>query len=231
MEIHLNASKHSEYYDDYLAMSLNTFHPRPDGTNPHKLDLIKLVISGNTPFTQYNYVLISPAFSYDIQRKLHKLATNDLTPEEKATLSYAVNSTEKAVSKALLGIRSVKGTEIERRGHAKMEAAFADTLRRTLILPPGHPLAPSQISSSVVGLNHEGEFGNSNWAGINRQPYKLRPYKGKPFSEYGKKKVLVDETTMLIGHFLDQGEESTKVEAIKIAKKSRKINLAKRRQR
>jgi hypothetical protein len=79
VEIHLNGGQHSEYMDDYLAMALIHFHPRPDGINPHRLNCLKLVISDNVLFHRFNYALVPPAVSYEVSNKLHRLMTGGLS--------------------------------------------------------------------------------------------------------------------------------------------------------
>jgi hypothetical protein len=61
--IHLDASKRDHYADDRLAVTLNLLRPRPDGTNAHSYQAMKLVVKGNFLYTRYSYKLISPAVS------------------------------------------------------------------------------------------------------------------------------------------------------------------------
>jgi hypothetical protein len=199
--------------DDFLAMALNAFHPRADGTNPHKLDTIKLVISGNVLFHRFNYALVSPAVSYEVSSKLHKLMTNGLSIEGITELSFKVNSTEKATTKALLGIRGVKNVIIEHRGRAKMEPAFADTIKRTLVLPPGTQSASSEVESSTPSLDQGGVFLSQKMRAqelCGKKEYPTRNHKVMPDSECGKTRVLIDEAIQLHGHLTNASEETTK---------------------
>jgi hypothetical protein len=230
LEIHLNGGNHSEYMDDYLAMALNAFHPRADGTNPHKLNTLKFVISGNVLFHRFNYALVSPAVSYEVRSKLHKLMTSGLSIEEMAGLSFKVNSTEKAIVKALLGIRGVKNVIIKYRGRAKMEPAFADTIERTLVLPPGTQSASSEVDSSTPTLDREGVFLSQKMRVqelCGKKEYPIRNYKVIPDSECGKTRVLVDEAIQLLGHFTNESEETAKHKAMEAASEvpKRKISL------
>jgi hypothetical protein len=229
VEIHLNGGQHSEYVDDYLAMALNQFHFRSDGINPHQLNCLKLVISGNVLFHRFNYALVSPTVSYEVSNKLHRLMTGDLSIEEKASLAFKVNSTEKAIAKALLGIRGVKNVVIKHQGRAKMEPAFADTIKRTVILPPGVETAPSKIDSTTSQLDHEGVFLSQKMRAqglCGQKEYPTRNYKITPDSECGKACVLVDETIQLLGHFTNESEETTKLKAMEAAQQVLKRRIS-----
>ncbi|KAF2799923.1 hypothetical protein K505DRAFT_385573 [Melanomma pulvis-pyrius CBS 109.77] len=229
LEIHLNAGQFSEYYDDYLAIALHAFHPSPNSSNPHKLNCIKLVVFGNVLFTRYNYTLVSPAASYDVTSNLHKLMTGGLEVEEKANLAFAVNSTEKAFAKALLGIRGVKKVIIEHRGRAKMEAAFADIIKRTLVRPSGTKTTPSQVPSNTPGLDQTGVLLSQKLRAQSlrkERAYPLREYEVTPDPECSKTRDLVDEVTMLLGQVMNEDEEVTKISAAKAAKQGTKRKIS-----
>ncbi|KAF2711681.1 hypothetical protein K504DRAFT_532230 [Pleomassaria siparia CBS 279.74] len=225
LKIHLNAGNFSDYYDDCLAMALNAFHPRPDGINPHNLRRIVLVVVGSVLFCRYNYTLISPAASHDVKNQLHKLLTGDLSVEEKAKLPFKVNSTEKAIAKALLGIRGLEEVSIECQTRAKMEALFAHALRDTLTLPP--TLSPANANGTAAVLVQSPVHcttASSQSYKETLRPYPLRKYTHKPDSEHGVR-VLLDENTMLLGHFADQDPEDTKFQAMTASKKLPKRRL------
>jgi len=175
LEIHLDASKNDEYADLHLSIALNQLHPKPNGTNPHHFEMIRLVIEGQWLYTRYNYNLASPALSsalnsveqpaHDLLRRLAASGPQEekkkkkqkrqfkpdpntpLTKLEKAELSYKVTSTERLVTKALLGIRGVD--EVVFAGEGAMEGAFAEVLKNTLIQPPGTGI--TEPSGEAVG--------------------------------------------------------------------------------
>lgn len=228
VEIHLNGGQHSEYMDDYLAMALNAFHPRPDSTNPHKLETLKLVISGRVLFHRFNYVLVSPAVSHEVKSKLNRLMTSGLSIEEKADLAFKVNSTEKSIAKAILGIRGVKNVIIEHRGRAKMEPAFADIIKRTLVLSTSAASALSEVRSDTPTLNQEGACLSQKMRAQQLRGKKEYPTRNNnviPASGYGTTRVLVDEAIQILGHFTNESEETTKMKAIEAAKSGTKRKI------
>ncbi|KAH5615430.1 hypothetical protein HBI45_023430 [Parastagonospora nodorum] len=187
LEIHLDASNNDEYVDLHLIITLNQLHPRPDGTNPHHFETIRLVIEGEWLYTRYNYNLASPALTsaisfehspldYAAHAPLERLAAfspkqekkqkkqckpdpnTPLTKQEKTELSYRVNSTERLVAKALLGIRGLE--EVVFAGDGAMEGVFAEVLKNTLVQLPGTEVAePSGdvLAHSTLLLYRYGE--------------------------------------------------------------------------
>jgi hypothetical protein len=175
LNIYLDASKNDEYVDLHLAIALNQLHPMPDGTNPHHFKTIRLVIEGEWLYTRYSYNLASPALTSAIslehspldhaaQARLKRLAAfspkqdkkqkrqykpdpkTPLTKQEKRELPYRVNSTERLVAKALLGIRGLE--EVVFAGEGAMEGVFAEVLKNTLVQLPGTEVA--EPSGDVV---------------------------------------------------------------------------------
>jgi hypothetical protein len=135
LEVHLDTNKRDEYADYGLAVALNLLHPRPDGTNPHSYRAMKLVVKGKFLYTRYSYKLVSPAVSKYASLPLKKLALSKLSQGEQASLEYKVNSTEKIVAKALLGIRGLKIVCFA--GGGRLEDLFAQVLRVTVVQRPG----------------------------------------------------------------------------------------------
>ncbi|KAF2244605.1 hypothetical protein BU26DRAFT_82319 [Trematosphaeria pertusa] len=224
LELHLDAEEMDAYQEDKLAMALNEFHPRPDGTNPHNLDGVKIVVFGRTLFTRYNYHLVSPAVSYDVKGKLNQFLTNNLSSETKASLPYKINSTEKVLARALLGIRGVRQILVMDRG--RLEAGFEETITQSLLLPPG--AQEVKVSSVTVGgryatpeLDREGEFYSRGYDQAAQNPYPTHDYKLKTrtLGDKDEDSVLLDETTMLLGHFLNLDEDQARIEAAATAAK------------
>lgn len=164
LEVHLNATKPDEYADYRLTRVLNELQPNADGTNPHNLHAVKLVVKGNVLYTRYSYSLASPAMSQDASDGLRKLVTNGLSEQEKINLRYKVYGTEKIVARALLGIRGVRQVVIE--GKGKMEGQFAETIKATLIQPPGTSISEqgrALVPNSTGWLYGEGLFASGTW--------------------------------------------------------------------
>jgi hypothetical protein len=151
-------------------------HLRQDGLNPHSLKAIKLVLKDSLLFTRYSYQLSSPAMSHLVGEKLKMLVMGTLTIEEKAALPFNLNSTEKGLSKTLLGIRGVKRVLIQGRGI--LEGRFAETLKATLIQPPGTGIIEVQhpeLQASTNRLYCEGEISSRTYGTKARRPYPTRP--------------------------------------------------------
>jgi hypothetical protein len=235
LEIHLNASKHTEALDDRLAMALRFFSPNCDGTNDHNLRYIKLVFQGNVLFQRFNYSLVSPATSSEITNDLHKLLKekNGLGMQAKQDLAYKIHATETSVSKALLAIRGVPKIVIEARAPAQVELGYAKLLRGVTSLPPTTPQQQVEqvFKKYEAGLSRPGEF----WSGsyVEKEPkavYPTKAYVDEPAPLALKKKVLVDQKTVLLGHFLGRDEQDIKKDAIAAAKTSdRKARGVKRK--
>jgi hypothetical protein len=217
LEIHLDASKMDDFTEYRFATALTELHPRSDGTNPHGLHTIKFVVKGNILFTRYTYHLTSSVMSELVGDKLRMLVKGKLTEKEKAVLPYKINSTEKGLSKALLDIRGIRQVLFEGRG--LMEADFEETLKSTLVQPPGTSvveMSDPERSASTYRLNHEGEIASNAYG-----PKALRPYPTLPaFPEYNfeavpeKNLYLVDEKAELAGEFSGLSERDARTAAI-----------------
>ncbi|ORY13287.1 hypothetical protein BCR34DRAFT_273136 [Clohesyomyces aquaticus] len=218
LEIHLNANALDSFADDILAIALNSFHPDEDGNNPHNLTSIKIAVKGQMLFTQHSYHLISPAVSPDLKSMtMVKLLTNQLSPDEKAKLGYLIRNSEKAVSKALLGIRGVKKVDTT----GRMESNFAKLLKTT-------------ISSSVSAVlpNRSSDDPILGRSAIRDGIFKSKEYKAKKTyptctirhilpEDLGTPK-LVNEKTMVHGDMTDRDHNETLKEALKEALATRK---------
>lgn len=174
LEVHLDASKLDEYAEYRFAAALTKLHPRPKGTNPHNLQTIRLVVKGNLLFARYSYHLVSPKTSSLVGDKLKKLVTDSLSGEEEKQLPYKINSMEKEVSKALLGLRRVRQVFIEGKGH--MEADFAATIKATLPQPPGADIVEASdnidfLPSSTHLMNCVGKIVSEAYGTKARRPY------------------------------------------------------------
>jgi len=150
LETHLNASNADEVKNFYLALALQTLHPRTDGTNPHQFEAIKLVVKGMALYTRYSYHLASPASSEDASTRLKKLvASGGLSAKKQSALVYALQSSKTSVARALLEIRGLK--EVLITGPGRMEGAFAQAPKVTLTQPTGtgisKPLAGDSVDS------------------------------------------------------------------------------------
>ena len=175
LEVHLDTTKLFAYMEDRFAMALNKLHPRGDNaTNPHDLQTLTLVVKGNILLTRYSYHLISPLLSAFVNDKLKKFADGKLSDEEREKLPYKLNSTEKLLANALLGIRGVKQVSIESKGKGTVEADFAATIKATLIQPPGTDIVEvsdeeSEFSTHV--LNRLGSIYSNAYSGDALNPY------------------------------------------------------------
>jgi hypothetical protein len=138
LEIHIDTNNLVGYTEDRLALALNILHPRvDDGSNPHDLQTLQIVVAGNLLLTHYSYHLVSPVLSKFVGSRLRRLIDGKLTNEGKKNLPYKINSTEKLLGNALRGIRGVGKVSIEGTGKGTMEADFAATIKATLVQPPG----------------------------------------------------------------------------------------------
>jgi hypothetical protein len=167
--IHLDASKRDHYADDRLAVTLNLLRPRPDGTNAHSYQAMKLVVKGNFLYTRYSYKLISPAVSKEASGALKKLATGKLEQNEQARVTYKVNSTEKTVAKAVLEIRGLK--EVSFVGGGRVEGLFAQVLKDTVVQEPGIDIrepAPETVPAHAVELFRQGIINSATYRAIPR---------------------------------------------------------------
>lgn len=175
LEVHLDASKMVAFTEDRFALALNKLHPRPgDATNPHDLQTIRLVIKGNIVLTRYSYHLISPVLSKFVDGKLEKLADGKLSDEERNKLPYKINSTEKLLANALLGLRGVKHVSIESKGKGAVEANFVATINATLVHPPGTAIvevSDEESEFSTHTLNRLGPIYSQAYSGDALNPY------------------------------------------------------------
>jgi len=175
LEVHLDTTKLFAYTEDRFAMALNKLHPRVDhATNPHELQTLTLVVKGNILLTRYSYHLISPFLSAFVNDKLKKLADGKLSDEEREKLPYKLNSTEKLLANALLGIRGVKQVHIEGRGKGTVEAEFAATIKATLVQPPGTDtveVSDEESEFSTHALNRLGSIYSNAYSGDALNPY------------------------------------------------------------
>ncbi|KAI4942030.1 hypothetical protein J4E91_010417 [Alternaria rosae] len=166
LEVHLDASKMVAYTEDRFALALNKLHPRPgDATNPHNLQTIRLVVKGNTLLT---------LLSKFVDGKLKKLADGKLSDEERNKLPYKINSTEKLLASALLGIRGVKQVSIESKGKGTVEADFVATIKATLVQPPGTAIVEVSDEESEFSkhtLNRLGLIYSQAYSGNALNPY------------------------------------------------------------
>ncbi|KAH6843510.1 hypothetical protein BKA58DRAFT_404585 [Alternaria rosae] len=163
------------YTEDRFALAFNKLHSRPgDATNPHNLQTIRLVVKGNTLLTHYSYHLISPVLSKCVDGKLKKLADGKLSDEERNKLPYKINSTEKLLKNALLGIRGVEQVSIESKGKGTVEADFVATIKATLIQPPGTAIvevSDEESEFSTHTLNRLGLIYSQAYSGDALKPY------------------------------------------------------------
>ena len=175
LEVHLDTPKLFAYTEDRFAMALNKLHARPDNaTNPHDLQTLRLVVKGNILLTRYSYHLISPVLSAFVNDKLKKFADGKLSDEERDKLPYKMNSTEKLLANALLGIRGVKQVHIESRGKGTVEADFAATIKATLVQPPGTDIlevSDEESEFSTYALNRLGSIYSNAYSGDALNPY------------------------------------------------------------
>ncbi|KAL5120951.1 hypothetical protein ACEQ8H_001139 [Pleosporales sp. CAS-2024a] len=184
LEVHLDAGINDEYADLRLAIALNILHARTDGTNSHHLQKLKLVLEGKWLYTRYSYSLASAAlspvndsplkkFAYGGLTKLQeaqvhqhesrkdmikRLQEHPLSKQQKAKLSFKVNSTEKIVANALLGIRGLQQVEIT--GSGALEGTFAQVMQTTLVQPPGTEIAEptgDNVANSTLQLYKYGQ--------------------------------------------------------------------------
>ncbi|KAI4611714.1 hypothetical protein J4E83_007964 [Alternaria metachromatica] len=188
LEVHLDTTKLFAYTEDRFAMALNKLHPRGDNaTNPHDLQTLLLVVKGNILLTRYSYHLISPHLSAFVNDKLKKLADGKLSDEEREKLPYKMNSTEKLLANALLGIRGVKQVSIENKGKGTVEADFAATIKATLIQPLGTDIVEvsdeeSEFSTHV--LNRLRSIYSNAYSGDALNPYaSLAPPEVEPVND------------------------------------------------
>ena len=175
LEVHLDTIKLFAYTEDRFAMALNKLHPRGDNaTNPHALQTLRLVVKGNILLTRYSYHLISPLSSAFVNDKLKKFADGKLSDEERDKLPYKLNSTEKLLANALLGIRGVKQVSIESKGKGTVEADFAATIKATLVQPQGTDVlqvSDEESEFSTHALNRLGSIYSNAYSGDALNPY------------------------------------------------------------
>ncbi|KAI4659069.1 uncharacterized protein J4E78_005493 [Alternaria triticimaculans] len=175
LEVHLDTTKLFGYTEDRFAMAFNKLHPRGDNaTNPQDLQTLRLVIKGNILLTRYSYHLISPFSSAFVNDKLKKFADGKLSDEEREKLPYKLNSTEKLLANALMGIRGVKQVHIESRGKGTVEADFAATIKATLVQPPGTDIlevSDEESEYSTHVLNRLGPIYSPAYSGDALNPY------------------------------------------------------------
>ncbi|KAI4710488.1 hypothetical protein J4E89_004943 [Alternaria sp. Ai002NY15] len=188
LEVHLDTTKLFAYTEDRFAMVLNKLHPRGDNaTNPHDLQTLLLVVKGNILLTRYSYHLISPFSSALVNDKLKKLADGKLSDEEREKLPYKMNSTEKLLANALLGIRGVKQVHIEGRGKGTVEAEFAATIKATLVQHPGTDIlevSDEESEFSTHALNRLGSIYSNAYSGDALNPYAtLAPPEVEPVND------------------------------------------------
>lgn len=139
LEIHLDSGKPDEYREYRLALALQVLHPRPDGLNPHSLQAIKLVVKGNQPYTRFNHQVDLFEISSQTGGKSKKRRKNGFSEQEEPHLPYVHHTTERTLAAVLLGIRGVKQVLIG--GEGMVEEEFAETLKATLVQPPGMEVA------------------------------------------------------------------------------------------
>lgn len=148
LEVHIEATKMDEYADYRLALALNELHPRADGTNPHMIQTIKVVVNGNLLVTRYHYHITSPVAAEFVKKNLKRFLAGNLTMEKRKHFPYRISCTETIVAKALLGIRGIKHVEIV--GEEKMEVGFAEALKATLIRSPGTAMGEAEDRASQI---------------------------------------------------------------------------------
>jgi hypothetical protein len=83
LEIHLDASKSTEYSELRLAVAIQSLHPKSDGLNPHRFRAIKIVVTGTVLYTRYSYHLALPATSKDTSEQLKRFLTRDGTGKQR----------------------------------------------------------------------------------------------------------------------------------------------------
>ncbi|KAF1963292.1 hypothetical protein CC80DRAFT_556817 [Byssothecium circinans] len=193
--------------EDKLVSFLTQFHPRADGTNPHKLQAIKFNVSiaGRVLYTRYRYHLAT-GVPEDTSHKLSRFLTNPatLSTSEKTQLPFKVHSTERLLARAILGIRGVPNIEVSGRGRWK---------------PGSKPLSRKRCGiSQVKRLASVGGFVNGEYDHRATNPYPAE-YMGAEMN-IGEEADWqpTDCNTLLIGRFMDDNEDDTIKNAVAIAK-------------
>jgi hypothetical protein len=217
LEVHLDASKLNAYTEHRFALALNKLHPHRDGTNSHDVQTTRIVVKGNLLFTRYNYHLVSPTLSNLVGDKFKKLSEGKLSEQEKKALPHKINSTERLLAAALLGIRGVKQVSIE--GKGTMEADFAATLKATLIQSTGTDILEASDEESRFSTHRMNKPGT-----ISSDAYPVKGQNAYPtvsgdfeydFSRLPtKKRFLLNEKTELIGHFKDMDDQDAQAAAV-----------------
>jgi hypothetical protein len=217
LEVHLDAGKLNEYADSMLAVVFTALHPLPDGTNPHDLQTIQLVVNGKILFTRYSYHLVSPVLSDLVGDNLKKLVRGKLSEEEKKRLPYTINATEKTLADALLGIRGVKQVSIDGKGH--MEADFAATIKATLTQEPGASIVEAGDAESQFSMHQFKKLGtifSDAYSGKAHCPYPTVPGALKyDFSRLtAKERFLIDEKLEIAAHLSGQDDHDAQAAAV-----------------
>jgi uncharacterized protein YbjQ (UPF0145 family) len=215
--VHPDASKLNAYTEHRFALALNELHPHRDDTNSHDVQTIRIVVKGNLLFTRYNYHLVSPTLSNLVGDKFKKLAEGKLSEQEKKALPHKINSTEKLLATALLGIRGVKQVSIE--GKGTMEADFAATLKATLKQSTGTDILEATDEESRFSTHRLNKLGV-----ISSDAYPARGQNAYPtvsgdfeydFSRLpAKKRFLLNEKTELIGHLKNMNDDDAEAAAV-----------------
>ncbi|KAF2203038.1 hypothetical protein GQ43DRAFT_439165 [Delitschia confertaspora ATCC 74209] len=164
IELHLHPAQYNTFDDDMLAIALNAFHPI-NGKSPHELEQIKIKIKGTYLYTRFKYNIISPAASEDVDGDLHRFFLDD---HDRSNLAFAVYSTEKAVVKALLGIRDVPNIVIEGRMDGVLGNLLVKCLKRSATIPTVIPWVGTR------DMDREGMFYSKAWSTQRQEgPYPL----------------------------------------------------------
>jgi hypothetical protein len=160
---------------------------------------------------------VSPTLSNLVGDKFKKLSEGKLSEQEKKALPHKINSTEKLLATALLGIRGVKQVSIE--GKGTMEADFAATLKATLIQSTGTDILEATDEESRFSTHRMNKLGT-----ISSDAYPVKGQNAYPtvsgdfeydFSSLPtKKRFLLNEKTELLGHLKDMDDHDAQAAAV-----------------
>jgi hypothetical protein len=228
LEIHLDASKLDEFGELRLAMALGSLHPNHDGTNPHQLKAIKILVKGNVLYTRYSYHLASPALFDCASPSPEKLATGTLSEQAKAKadLAYMITSSERGVAKALLGVRSIRHVLVT--GSGKLEREFAGVLKSTLTQVPCAP-TDKPVPYSTLELYGEGKAVTQEYdrkasqhntaarGSFNPYPTSTITSRFEFSSLKDNERFLIGDDSHLLGHFLGTSEQDARLSAVTAA--------------
>ncbi|KAI8938250.1 hypothetical protein NX059_005910 [Plenodomus lindquistii] len=179
LTVHVDTDKLHGLTELRIAAVLRAFHPAQNGTNPHRIQSLYIVVEGPVLLTRHDYHVSSPSASPNAERNLQKLSTMGLSREEKLGLAYMLSSTESSIANAFLAIRGVKEVFIQ--GKGRVEGHYAQTLLDTMVQPPGTPIIQSSQPAFPFVTEEIYQSGD-----LPSESYKfraLRPYQDSDQSE------------------------------------------------